>query len=45
MYEIRQLGLDLESVYTQITGHVPNIKKQDSESEPGAADKTHIREK
>ncbi len=45
LFDLGQLGLDLEAAYTKITGNVPKDQKSDPEIKPGAADKTHIREK
>ena len=39
MRDIRGLGLDLETAYTQVTGHVPKSNQTDSKSKPGATDK------
>jgi hypothetical protein len=41
MFELGQLGLDLEGAYEKITGNVPKDKEQDSKIKLGTADKTH----
>jgi hypothetical protein len=41
MFELGQLGLDLEAAYLKITGNVSKAKEPDSKIKPGATDKNH----
>jgi len=45
MFDLGQLGLDLEAAYAKITGNVPKTKEPDTEDNPGTADKAHTGKK